>query len=51
MVKVPPNGSHTENQGETRRLIWQEWHLARMDEGAFKILTGKPIGKISLGFT
>ena len=35
---------------KSRRLRWAE-HLARMEEGrsAFKILTGKPIGKGPLG--
>ena len=35
---------------KSRRLRWVE-HVARMEEGksTFKILTGKPTGKISLG--
>ena len=35
---------------KSRRLRWAG-HVARMEEGrfAFKILTGKPIGKIPVG--
>ena len=35
---------------KSRKLRWVG-HIARMEEGrsAFKILTGKPTGKISLG--
>ena len=50
--------SHCKNKGvqkrhtgpRTRRLRWAG-HVARMEEGrsAFKILTGKPTGKIPLG--
>ena len=35
---------------KSRKLIWAS-HVARMEEGrsAFKVLTGKPTGKRSLG--
>ena len=33
---------------KSRRLNWAGY-LARMEEGAFKILRGKPIGKILAG--
>ena len=33
---------------KSRRLRWSG-HLARMEEGAFKMLTGKPTGKKPLG--
>ena len=44
------SNSILERQKQSRRLRWAG-HVARMEEGrsAFKILTGKPIGKRPLG--